>query len=121
MKSLTESVSRRRLYLEEGKAGRNQDEERQFKLYRISKSAARYGRLEIIQFAAKQGLDQKTKYAICVYAAGGGHLKILEWALANRFPLSARICIYAAGGGHLEVINWARQTGVHEISEDALL
>jgi hypothetical protein len=47
----------------------------------------------------------------CGVAAGGGHLKVLQWARAEECSWNAMTCMSAARNGHLEVLQWARAEG----------
>ena len=63
----------------------------------------------------------------CMWAAGGGHLEVLQWAHEKGCPWDAEqwkesetfdgcpgpvmTCSEAAEGGHLEVLQWAHQNG----------
>ena len=44
-------------------------------------------------------------------AAKYGHLEVLQWARANGCPWDEKTCLGAAEGGHLEVLLWARTNG----------
>jgi hypothetical protein len=61
---------------------------------------------EVFQLSSEQGLDD-----VCMYAARGGHLKVLRWARENGCPWDHLTCAYAAGRGHLEILQWARGNG----------
>ena len=39
------------------------------------------------------------------------HLKVLQWARAQRCPWGAETCAAAAKNGHLDVLKWARAHG----------
>jgi len=41
-----------------------------------------------------------------VMAAKGEHLKVLQWAMANDFPVGKATIAAAAKGGHLDIIKW---------------
>ena len=50
--------------------------------------------------------------ATCECAAmGGGHLHILQWAIANGCEWDEETCVYAAIGGQLRTLQWAREQG----------
>ena len=44
----------------------------------------------------------------CRFAAGGGHLSLLQWLRENNFPWDRYTCSSAAARGHLDVLQWAR-------------
>jgi len=46
-----------------------------------------------------------------VKAAKGGHLKLLQWAMANDFPVGKPTIAAAAKGGHLDIIKWLVERG----------
>ncbi len=60
--------------------------------------AAKYGHLEVLQWARANGCpwDEKT----CLGAAEGGHLEVLLWAHANGCPWDDRVMYIAAQNGH---------------------
>jgi len=45
----------------------------------------------------------------CAYAAGDGHLEILQWAREHDCPWDEYTGTHAAASGHLEVLKWARE------------
>ncbi len=45
----------------------------------------------------------------CDFAAGNGHLAILQWARENNCPWDAVTCAKAAENGHLKLLKWARE------------
>lgn len=45
------------------------------------------------------------------YCAQHGYFSLLQWTLANGFPMTARVSCFAAYGGHLEVLRWLRDNG----------
>jgi hypothetical protein len=50
---------------------------------------------------------------LCDIAAEGGHLEVLRWAKEQGCPWNEQTCTAAAEGGHLEVLSWAREQGCH--------
>ena len=48
---------------------------------------------------------------VCAWAAGGGHLAVLQWARENGCPWDEDTCYWAALNGHLQVLQWARANG----------
>jgi len=79
------------------------------------------GNLELAKWLrspAKPGLDADAscqgcpwglgRWWTCIYAAKGGHLKVLQWARSQGCPWNVYTCRFAAEGGHLEVLQWAR-------------
>jgi hypothetical protein len=41
----------------------------------------------------------------CSFAAGGGHLEVLQWGEEERMPSGdARVCEHAAERGHIELL-----------------
>lgn len=53
-------------------------------------------------------VDQKKFYKL---AARYGHLELLEWAFANKYKRNKHICSTAAAGGNLEILRWLRLKG----------
>lgn len=76
---------------------------------RLSRESARYGYLEIIQWARKY----KTPMSVlsCELAAKFGHFETLKWLRENGAYWDSDTCSNAAKGGHLEIIQWARREG----------
>ena len=54
---------------------------------------------------------ERTKWAVCRWAAQKGYLEVLQWARANGCPWDEEVCTFAARGGRLEVLQWARANG----------
>ncbi len=75
----------------------------------IPLTAARYGRLDILQQVCAN--DCLWNEWTCAYAAAGGHLTVLQWARENACPWDSWTCAWAAGNGHLTVLQWARENG----------
>ena len=48
---------------------------------------------------------------VCAYAAGGGHLEVLQWARAQGCPWDKWTCVRARAGGHFAVLQWALAQG----------
>ena len=78
--------------------------------------AAEYDRLEILQWAQKNGCEWTE--AVCANAADGGHLKVLKWARENGCPWNAKTCRNAAAKGHLELLIWAIENGCDYDNDD---
>ncbi|GBF92792.1 hypothetical protein Rsub_05411 [Raphidocelis subcapitata] len=55
-------------------------------------------------------LEVEEIHLLDYFAAGGGHLAVLQWLRAQQppWPWSEWTCSEAAGGGHLAVLQWAR-------------
>ena len=45
---------------------------------------------------------------VCMIAASGGHLAVLQWARANGCVWDKLTCSLATQYGHLELLQWAR-------------
>ena len=71
--------------------------------------AAENGHLEVLQWARLNGCLWHESTCCC--AALNGHLSVLQWARLNRCPWNAATCSFAAQHGHLEVLQWARLNG----------
>ena len=67
-----------------------------------SLTAARRGYLSTLQNQLRRGCLMNAAI-VCVLAAFGGHLEVLQWARANDCPWKWT-CEKAALGGHLEVL-----------------
>jgi len=74
--------------------------------------AAGGGHLEVLQWARAQGC--RWDVDTCALAAMSGHLEVLQWARARGCPWDERTCAAAAGNGHPEVLQWARAQGCPE-------
>jgi hypothetical protein len=70
------------------------------------KYAAAGGHLDLIQWALNKGY--RWDYDISALAAEHGHLHILEWAREKGYPWNYNICASAALNGNLRIIKWAR-------------
>jgi hypothetical protein len=98
----------------------------------ICPMAARYGKLEILQWCRARNFPWQeihvrdpwfdTRFPegwqsyvwrdhTCEAAARNGHLNILIWARRNHCPWDERTCAAAALGGHLHVLTWAQENG----------
>jgi hypothetical protein len=71
--------------------------------------AAKLGCLTALRNLLQRGHLDKTY--ICLCAAWGGHLQVLQWARENDCPWDEKTCKEAAKGGHLEVLKWAHENG----------
>lgn len=47
----------------------------------------------------------------CAWAAEGGHLEVLKWAIENDCPWDEQTCSRAAARDYLEVLKWLRTNG----------
>jgi len=104
----------------------------------ILKSAALYGRLDILEWVHQWGFlcpysgemstcvvkhgklaaliwlkDHECPLTseVCNNVARHRHLNILQWARANGCPWDKMTCSNAAQGGHLNILQWARANG----------
>ena len=115
--SVTSSVSCAKKYFEDKCTGLKQDE---FFWY----NAARYGRLEVMEWARLQGYSVAWKIGwfyigpkTCAKAAEYGQLQALQWLKENDCPWdnhtcqAADTCQAAARNGHLSCLQWARENG----------
>ena len=48
---------------------------------------------------------------LCLSAAYGGQLEVLQWLRAEGCPWSYGTCKHAVEQGHVEVLRWARENG----------
>jgi len=78
--------------------------------------AAKHGHLAVLQLVARAGplaggwsLD-RTMFdkRVFAYAAGGGHMEIIQWLHERQCPWNEEACLAAARFGHLEVLQWLR-------------
>ena len=74
--------------------------------------AAIGGHLDVLQWARRNGCPWDKR--TCSRAAFGGHLPVLQWARENDCPWDVSTCYFAARGGHREVLQWARANGFPE-------
>jgi len=80
-------------------------------------SAARYGRMEVMQWVHEQGYSDvrnQDYIGIQTYtkAAKFGQLQALQWLRENGCDWNRNICYSAAGeGGHLPCLQWAEEKG----------
>lgn len=47
----------------------------------------------------------------CAWAAEGGYLEVLKWAIENDCPWDEQTCSRAAARDYLEVLKWLRTNG----------
>lgn len=75
--------------------------------------AAKYGQIEIFEWAIN--ISTKLKHnlgvAICAAAAEGGQLEMLKYLRAKEYPWNEYVCVNAARNGHLNVLDWAMMNG----------
>ena len=71
--------------------------------------AAGGGHVEIVQWLHEHGCARNE--AACTAAARFGHLEVLQWLRARNCPWNMWCLNNAAWGGHTEVIVWARSNG----------
>jgi hypothetical protein len=70
------------------------------------------GHLHIIKWAIKSGYNMnKTDKKFCAYAAGEGHLDILQLLRENGYVWGRTTCINAVVNGHLHIIEWVYKNG----------
>ena len=113
MKIVTSSIACAEKYFEDEGTNSTTNTE-QLKLFWYS--AARYGRLEIMEWAHRQGYalvwsDIDIAVVICGRAAKYGHLNVLQWLRENGCPWSITYYDAAARGGHLSCLQWLRENG----------
>ena len=73
-------------------------------------NAAGGGHLKVLQWLKAQGRPWDEE-GIFACAAARGQLKVLQWLRAQGCPWDWRTCANAAGGGDLKVLQWAREQG----------
>ncbi len=71
--------------------------------------AAKYGHVEILQWAKDNEMTEK--FNLCNIAAAYGHLNMLQWARNNGYEWYVDVCHHAAENGHLDILQWARANG----------
>lgn len=77
----------------------------------IYDNAIKYGRLDILQWAAVRGI-KGLSYHHCHLAAFNGQLEIVQWFYhTKRFTFEAMMCTMAARGNKLEILKWLRSVG----------
>ena len=69
------------------------------------------GHLSCLAALRDTGVPRDFFADVATCAARGGHLPVLQWAHAARYPFGPMICDAAAEGGHLEVLQWLRAAG----------
>lgn len=80
---------------------------------RIAYIAARHGRLNVLQWAHKNGADI-LGYSFLSAAANKGHLHVLRWLHDQGANVHAEgLLIRAAEEGHFDVVEWLVQQGVN--------
>jgi len=67
--------------------------------------------LEVLKWARDQDPLCEWHSEACAYAAGGGHLAVLQWAREHDCPWASTTCEEAAAGGHVAVLQWAIEHG----------
>jgi len=79
--------------------------------------AAKYGHLAVLQLVARErpgalagwSLDRTMfNKRVFAYAAGGGHMGVIQWLCEHQCPWDEEACLAAARFGHLEVLQWLR-------------
>jgi hypothetical protein len=73
------------------------------------KLAAISGNLEALQLL--RSVDCEWDDTVPAFAAGRGHVHLIEWAINNGCPWSERTCLHAAAYGTLETLKWLRAKG----------
>ena len=48
---------------------------------------------------------------LCSFSVAGGHLAILKWARAQRYPKWESTYTWAAANSYLEILKWAQAYG----------
>ena len=71
--------------------------------------AAKYGHLEILQWAVANGCEMGEMTSSL--AGAGGHLRVLKWLKANGCSMDTSAALFAAENGHLEVLKWILANG----------
>jgi len=112
--SVTSSVSCATKYFEDEGTGI-----KQLRFFWLN--AARYGHLDVMEWAHEQGYsavwtqrydhDWWGSCRICQKAAEYGQLLALQWLRKNGCDWNDGTCYYAAGNGHLSCLQWARKNG----------
>jgi hypothetical protein len=70
--------------------------------------AAGGGHLDVLEWAIANG---SSRTSTCLSAAIGGHLCVLRWARANDCPWDEGICDQGAAFGHYDLVKWAIANG----------
>ncbi len=73
--------------------------------------AASRGCLEVLKHAHKQTFHLYPDVPICNAAARYGHLEVLQWARSQDYRWDGSTCAAAAKGGHLDVLKWLVENG----------
>jgi hypothetical protein len=77
----------------------------------LYKHAILGGQLPVLQWLYARNRQSFPAYWLA-FAAGSGHLPILEWALSMGMPLNEDACCSAAQHGRLNVLEWLRERDV---------
>lgn len=75
----------------------------------INSLATTYGHLEILEWTKKIGL--KSNVNLCSLAANNNHFDILKWAYENGYKLDESACEGAAKNGNFEMLKWIKEKG----------
>ena len=73
-------------------------------IYGAGRVAARYGCMSILKFL--QSLNYEFVNDEIDYAAGGGHLDIVQWALENGYPMTKSTSYFASLNDQLSMLKW---------------
>ena len=112
-KNVTSSISCARQYFDDQGTGTEQ-------LRLFWYSAARYGRVDVMEWAYQQGYSRvwKERYMhayigekICAVAAQYGRLSCLQYLIENGCEWNDYTVINAAANGHLSILQWAKEIG----------
>ena len=103
--SVTSSISCAKKYFQD-KEGTDKEQLRFF-----WENAARYGRLDIMEWAHQQGFSHASSACTCAKAAEYGQLQALQWLKENGCDWNCNTCLAAARNGHLAILQWARGNG----------
>jgi len=85
--------------------------------HKTCEKAARHGHLAVLKMVADQwslgmatmSLDSTMfNKKVFAYAAGGGHMEVIQWLHERQCPWNEEACLAAARFGHLEVLQWLR-------------
>ena len=119
MKIVTSSISCAEKYFEDAEGTTTTNTTEELKLFWYS--AARYGRLEIMKWAHRQGYarvwsEEASNFniataVICFRAAKYGQLDVLQWLRENGCCWNQNTCYAAAKGGYLSILQWLRENG----------
>ena len=74
--------------------------------------AAMGGHLTLLQWAIANGCPLDNNESMIVEMATlKGELQVVQWAISNNYPWDKGTCVSAAIGGHLGVLQWLRANG----------